>query len=99
MVSIYITQDKQNRIKLCCIEGLGFSPTIDYKFTFVHNFFCSKIFEMTIQGGFCGECAEFIFDVQCDDSGDLSIPMGIYTLTIVNTVDDSILFTNDQVRV
>ena len=54
---------------------------------------------MTIQGQFCGDYAEFNFDVQCDGSGDISIPKGIYTLTIVDTTDSSIFYTNDQVRV
>lgn len=94
----YITRYTGNRIKVCCIEDLDFQPSIDYLFTFTNTYTC-KEYLMTLKGDFCGECAEFNFIEQCDGTGALDIPVGIYILVITKTTDDSVLFKTDQLRV
>ena len=94
----YITKDKGNRVKLCCVADKDFQPSVDYLFTFTSPYCCTE-YTMTLQGDFCGTCAEFFFTDKCDDSEDLNIPVGIYRLVITKTTDNSVLYKTDQLRV
>lgn len=92
----YITRSSSNRIKICEIEDKNFTTTNDYHFIFTSN--CG-VYEMSLNGDYCGICAEFNFVENCDGSGDISLPIGIYKLEIVSSLDQTILYKYDQVRV
>lgn len=92
----YITQSSSNRIKICDISDKNFTITTDYVFKFTSR--CNE-YELTLKGNYCGECAEFSFVENCDGSGDVSLPRGIYKLEVISSLDQTILYKYDQVRV
>jgi len=94
----YLTKDTTNRLKFCCISGKNFEIDTDYLFTFKERA-CGREYTMTLQGIFCGNCAEFNFIENCNTGVDISIPIGLYCLIVTKTTDDSILFKTDQFRV
>lgn len=94
----YITKGTSNRVKICCIEDKNFETTTDYTFTFTNKSCCKEII-MTLNGDFCGSCAEFIFSENCDGSKDIALPRGIYKLEIVSDLDGTVLYSYDQIRV
>lgn len=93
---IYITRSSNNRIKICDIEDKNFSVNTDYNFVFSGK--CSE-HTMVLRGTYCGACVEFNFTENCDGSGDISIPRGVYCLEVISSLDQTVLFKHHQVRV
>lgn len=92
---MYITKNKNNRIKISCVDVDLFNPLDDYEFLFEG---CGQ-YTMLLKGSVCSEYIEFEFEDNCSGLADINLPYGIYCLTITNTADNSIIYKSTQVRV
>ena len=95
-----LTQNKVNRFKIPCAELLDFDDSVSYRFEFNKESGCCKTTTIEANGVFCGEYADFYIKEGCTGAADeIELPIGRYSLQIINTVDESLLYEISEVIV